>query len=71
MFKEDACRIHKGYGAQNMAVLRHLALNIINQEESCIDSVKGKQQRAAWANDYMLKLLNTFAYAQPKDYSLS
>ena len=66
VFKEDACRIHKGHGAQNMAVLRHLALNIINQEESCIDSVKGKQQRAAWANDYMLKLLNVFAYVQTK-----
>ena len=66
VFKEDACRIHKGHGAQNMAVLRHLALNIINQEQSCIDSVKGKQQRAAWANGYMLKLLNVFAYVQTK-----
>ena len=62
VFKEDASRIHKGYGAQNMAVLRHLALNIINQEESCVDSVKGKQQCAAWANNYMMKLLNVFAY---------
>lgn len=64
VFKEDACRIHKGYGAQNIAVLRHLALNIFNQDKNNNDSVKGKQQCAGWNNDYMLKLLNIFAYSQ-------
>ena len=33
-FREDDCRIRQGDGAQNMAVLRHMALNLLRQEKN-------------------------------------
>ena len=33
-FDEDACRIRKGNAAQNFAVLRHIVMNLMNQEKS-------------------------------------
>jgi predicted transposase YbfD/YdcC len=31
-FREDDCRIRQSYGAQNMTVLRHMALNLLRRE---------------------------------------
>jgi len=58
-FDEDRSRIHKGNGAENMAVLRHIALNLLQQEDSCKRSIKGKRLLAGWKNDYLLKVLAT------------
>ncbi len=33
-FREDDCRIRKEKGAQNFAVLRHIALNLLQRESS-------------------------------------
>ena len=33
-FAEDACRIRVGYAAENMAVLRHIALNVLKNDSS-------------------------------------
>jgi predicted transposase YbfD/YdcC len=53
---EDACRIRKDHAPQNFAVLRHMALNQLRQEQSK-GSIKGKQKRAGWDNDFLLKVL--------------
>lgn len=56
-FREDECRIRKGNGAQNFAVLRHIALNLLRQEQTAKCGVKAKRLKAAWSEDYLLKVL--------------
>ena len=56
-FHEDACRVHKGAGPQNLAVLRHIALNLLKQEKSTRLSLKSKRLKAGWDEDYLLKVL--------------
>jgi predicted transposase YbfD/YdcC len=56
-FREDDCRIRRGDGAQNFAVLRRIALNLVKQEKSDKTSVRVKRLRAGWSIDYLQKLL--------------
>lgn len=54
---EDACRIRKDHGAENLAVLRHIALNLLRQEKSSAAGIKAKQKLAGWDNDYLALVL--------------
>ncbi len=56
-FREDACQIKSENGAANMAVLRHVALNLLNQEKSYKRGIKAKQFKSALNQDYLLKVL--------------
>jgi len=56
-FREDDCRIRKGHGAENFAVLRHIALNLLRRETSAKRSIKGKRMKAALDENYLLKVL--------------
>ena len=40
-------------GAQNFAILRRIALNLIKQERSGKSSVNIKRQRAGWSTAYL------------------
>jgi len=55
---EDACRIRKDHAPQNMATLRHLALNLIRQETTHKRGVKTKIKRAGWDNAYLARLIS-------------
>lgn len=57
IFREDDCRIRKGNGAENFAVLRHIALNLLRRETSVKRSLKGKRMKAALDENYLLKVL--------------
>jgi predicted transposase YbfD/YdcC len=57
-FREDDCRIRNGHGAENMAVLRHIALNLLKQESSKRLGVKNKRLLAGWNEDYLRKVLS-------------
>jgi predicted transposase YbfD/YdcC len=57
VFREDDSRIRKGNGAENFAVLRHIALNLLRRETSAKRSLKAKRKKAAWDEQYLLKVL--------------
>ncbi len=57
VFLEDDCRVRKGHGPENFAVLRHITLNLINREKSTKGSFKAKRYRAALSDQYRLKVL--------------
>jgi predicted transposase YbfD/YdcC len=56
-FREDDCRIRKGHGAENFAVLRHIALNLLRRETSVKRSIKSKRMKAALDEKYLFKVL--------------
>jgi len=55
-FREDDSRIRKGYGAENMATLRRLAISLLKRE-STKQSIATKRLVAAWDDDYLFRVL--------------
>ena len=56
-FREDDCRIRKEKGAQNFAVLRHIALNLLQRESGHKRGIKARRKRAGWDRQYLIKVL--------------
>jgi len=57
-FGEDACRTRTAHAPENLATLRHIAVNLLKQERSCKLGIKSKRLKAGWDESYMLKVLN-------------
>ena len=56
---EDQDRTRLGHGPENLAVLRHVALNVIQAEPSN-GSLRGKLKRAGWNDAYLTQLITLF-----------
>lgn len=60
-FREDDCRVRAGYAAENFAVIRHLAVNLLKAVPGGLDGkklgVKNKRLLAGWHDGYLLKVL--------------
>ncbi len=56
-YREDESRIRKGYGAENFAILRHLTLNVLNQEQTSHIGIHNKRLKAGWDTSYLETVL--------------
>jgi predicted transposase YbfD/YdcC len=57
-FAEDQSRSTLGYSGENLAVIRHLALNLLTQEKSAKGGTRAKRLKAGWDDHYLLKVLS-------------
>uniref|UniRef100_UPI003F72331F ISAs1 family transposase n=1 Tax=Falsiroseomonas sp. TaxID=2870721 RepID=UPI003F72331F len=53
---EDSARSRQGHAAENLALLRRLALNLLNADPSR-GSVRAKIKRAGWHDAFLLSLI--------------
>jgi predicted transposase YbfD/YdcC len=56
-FREDDSRVRKGNADQNLAVMRHMALNLLKHEKTAKGGIKAKRLQAAWNENYLVKVL--------------
>lgn len=57
-FHEDLSRVRQGYAAENLAVIRHLVLNLLRQETTAKVGIQNKRMRCAWDIDYRNRVLS-------------
>src|SRR5437763_9832861 len=57
-FREDDSRVRLGHASENLAVLRHITLNLLRQEKSSRVGIHAKRLKAGWDNDYLQRILD-------------
>ena len=56
-FDEDHSRVRKDHAPENMAMLRHLALNLLKADTNTKGGIKMRRKKAGWSHDYLGHLL--------------
>jgi predicted transposase YbfD/YdcC len=56
-FHEDSSKVRKDNAPENLAIIRHIALNLLKQDRREKGSIRSKRNRAGWDNDYLLSLI--------------
>lgn len=56
VFRDDLARLRSGHGPANMAVVKHMALNLLQQAKPTT-SLKNRRKLAGWSTDYLNALI--------------
>jgi predicted transposase YbfD/YdcC len=56
-FREDDSRVRTGHAPENLAVLRHIALNLLRQDTSTKLGIQNKRLKAGWDDTYLANLV--------------
>ena len=57
-FREDESRVRVGNAPENLATMRHAALNLLRRDRQSRISIKAKRKLAAWDNTFLLSILS-------------
>jgi len=60
VFRDDLARLRTDHGPANMAVVRHIAINLLRQATPSI-SLKNRRKRAGWNTEYLAQLIRQAA----------
>jgi hypothetical protein len=63
-FNEDQCRIRAGHAAENIAIIRRFAVNLLRQDSACKLGAKNKRLRMAYDINYRKTIL--FGSTEPQ-----
>ena len=55
VFRDDLARLRSGHGPENMAVIKHMALNLLSQAKPTT-SLTNRRKLAGWSTDYLNQL---------------
>lgn len=61
VFREDQSRTRTGNGAENMAILRKTALQVLHQHKDK-HSIKNKRKMAGWNDEYLMTLIKNINF---------
>ena len=56
-FRDDDSRIRQGNAPENITVIKHVALNMLQANKQKRESIKGLRKVAAWDHDRMHNIL--------------
>ena len=56
-FREDESRYRTGHGPENLAVLRHIAINLLKQDSTAKTGIHARRLRAGRNTRYLAKIL--------------
>jgi predicted transposase YbfD/YdcC len=56
-FREDDSRVRKDHAAENLGILRRIALNLLKRDHTTKVGIHGKRLKAGWDEAYLLSLL--------------
>ena len=62
-FREDEQDADAGNIAENMSLVRRIALNLLKQEKSAKCGMEIKRQMAGWDNEYLLKVIGVKSFS--------
>lgn len=60
VFHDDLARLRTGHGPANMAVVKHMAINLLRQAKPTL-SLKNRRKRAGWNTEYLAALVQQTA----------
>jgi len=60
VFRDDLARLRTGHGPENMAVIRHMAVNLLRQAAPSV-SLKNRRKRAGWNTAFLETLIRQTA----------
>ena len=55
--------MHDRRAAPNLALLRKIALNLVGRDRATKASVRARRKKAAWNDEYMLRIITRQAHA--------
>lgn len=56
-FHEDASRLREGHAPANLALIRRMAVSLLQKETTAKQGIAGKRKKAGWDEDFLLQVL--------------